>query len=845
MAAQAGERSGPLVGLEVLDLSWGIAGPMATMLLADSGARVTRVEPPAGDPHAEQSGSTVWHRGKRSAQLDLRTEAGREAFLALARRADVVVDSFSPGTTDRLGVGPDVLRAINPRIVTCAITGYGRGNRHSDRPGYDALVMARTGLFHDQRGRRGGAMEFANGRPGPLPEFDAPDEMRRGTSRPGPVFPRSTWPSLAAAYLASLGIAGALRARELTGVGQHVETSLLQGALAAVALNWQRVEHPDAPLYWMWPIDSRSIEGLYECADGRWVHHWVVRPQWVRSVSAGDRLVVPDREHDYRADPDRLGMGPEDLVVGTVLHPTLAEAFRRFPSADWVRVAEESEMGVALVRSPAEALADPAYLADGCVVEVDDPKLGPIRHVGPVLEFGATPAAVVGPAPLPGEHTDEVLAEARAVEAATAPAPAKASSPSTSSSTSSSPTSTSAALPRGPLDGIRVLDLGLGVAGPFGPKMLADLGADVVKVHALHDTFWAGTHMGLGTNRGKRSISLDLKDPRGIAALHALIDGADVVATNWRPGAAARLGIDYETLHARHPRLVFCNTRGYERGPRSDLPGTDQTAAALTGVEWEDGACDHGNPPLWSRSGMGDTGNAFLAAIAITQALVLRERTGVGQDVSTSIVNADLFNASYAWIHADGTPGSWAHVDAGQHGLSALYRMYETSDGWIAVAVVTERHWTALVAATGLGELAADPRFASAAGRRADDAALAAALEPVLRSRTASEWFAALDGADVPAEIVDEDFCRTVFDDEDLRARGWIAETWAGGVGRFEDPGVLVDLSQTPGSVQRGPCLCGEHTRELLREIGYADAEIDVLVADRVVLDAPVERPGT
>ena len=121
-----------------------------------------------------------------------------------------------------------------------------------------------------------------------------------------------------------------------------------------------------------------------------------------------------------------------------------------------------------------------------------------------------------------------------------------------------------------------------------------------------------------------------------------LIERADALTTNWRPGAAARLGLDYETLHQQHPHLVYCNTRGYEKGRRSDLPGTDQTAAALTGVEWEDGACDAGNPPVWSRSGMGDTGNAMLAAIAITAALYHRERTGQGQAVSTSIVNAQL-----------------------------------------------------------------------------------------------------------------------------------------------------------------------------------------------------------
>ncbi len=181
--------------------------------------------------------------------------------------------------------------------------------------------------------------------------------------------------------------------------------------------------------------------------------------------------------------------------------------------------------------------------------------------------------------------------------------------------------------------------------------------------------------MGLGTNRGKRSIALNLKHEGGRDALERLIETADVVTTNWRPGAAARLG--HRLRHPRTgaiPRLVYCNTRGYEKGPRSELPGTDQNAAALTGTEWEDGACDAGNPPLWSRSNMGDTGNALLAAIAIIAALYHRDKTGEGQAVSTSIVNAGLLHTSYAWIHADGTPGDWGHVDGDQFGLSPFYR---------------------------------------------------------------------------------------------------------------------------------------------------------------------------
>lgn len=797
-------------GLRVLDLSWGIAGPMTTMLLADNGAQVTRIEPPHGDPFAVQAGYRVWQRGKRSARLDLRTPEGHGAFAALASNADIVVESFSPGTAERLGVDRTTLAADNPGLITCSITGYGRETEHRDRPGYDGLVAARVGLVHDQRGRRGAPMEYIRGSAGPYPEFDAPEGLVRGTDRAGPVFSRTPWPSIGAMYFATLGVVAALRAREVTGEGQEVETSLLQGALAAVCLNWQVVENPEAPSYWMWQADSRSIDGLYECADGRWVHHWTVRPSWVLASAGDDDLRPVALDMPYRDDPDRLAMDAEGLLAGLFLHPLLAEAFEKHPSASWVQAGAAAQMGVAMVRSPAEALADEAFLADGCVVEIEDPEVGRIRHVGNVLEFSGTPGCVSRPAPRPGEHTGEVLAEA----AASSPHAALRQSKGRSLSHA--------------LEGVRVLDLGLGVAGPFSGRVLADMGADVIKVHALHDGFWAGTHMGLGTNRGKRSIAVNLKDERGRSVLDRLLERADVVLTNWRPGAATRLGLDYDTLRVRFPGLVHCNTRGYEKGPRSDLPGTDQTASALTGVEWEDGGCDAGNPPLWPRLNMGDTGNALLASIAITAALYHREKTGEGQAVSTSIVNAGLLHTSYEWTHEDGQPSAWGKIDREQYGLSPFYRLYRCADdGWVLVAAVRQEDRARLAKAIGAAESLTH-----------DVELFGDLLEDSLRQRPAKVWFAILDEAGVPVEIVDEAFCRSLFDDPQARASGLVAETWAGTVGRFEDPGLLVNLSGTPGVVQRGPCLCGEHTRQLLIEHGYSEGEVDALAADGVVLDA-------
>ena len=180
--------AGAFRDLRVLDLSWGIAGPMTTMFLADNGAEVIRIEPPTGDPFAQQTGYRVWNRGKRSVRLNLQSDEGRGQFDRLAETSDVVVDSFSLGTTERLGIDHEALSALNPSIITCSITAYGEHNVHRDRPGYDGLVAARTGLLFDQKGRRGTAMEFIGGRPGPLPEFDAPEGLVRGADREGPIF---------------------------------------------------------------------------------------------------------------------------------------------------------------------------------------------------------------------------------------------------------------------------------------------------------------------------------------------------------------------------------------------------------------------------------------------------------------------------------------------------------------------------------------------------------------------------------------------------------------------------------------------------------------------------------
>ncbi|MCW2913625.1 MAG: L-carnitine dehydratase/bile acid-inducible protein, partial [Actinomycetia bacterium] len=343
--------------------------------------------------------------------------------------------------------------------------------------------------------------------------------------------------------------------------------------------------------------------------------------------------------------------------------------------------------------------------------------------------------------------------------------------------------------------------------------------------------------MGMATNWGKQSIALNLKKPEARELLERLIAHADVLAHNMRPGAAERLGIGYEELHARYPGLIYCHTRGFEDGPRSLLPGTDQTANALAGTEYEDGACRVGGPPIWSRVNIGDTGNGFLWATAVIQALYHRERTSLGQRVGTAIINACLLSTSFVYAHADGSPVARPQIDLRQRGLSALHGLYRLADGsWVCVVVLDERDWPDLCAALEAPELVDDPRFASAGSRQKHDAELRTELEPFFARLAAEELLTQFDKRGLPCELSSQTFAAELFDDPDIARRGWIASAQVPGVGGLEQPARLVEFrTNVPGEVS-GPCLAGQHTRQILAGLGLDEAAVARLVEDGAVL---------
>ena len=391
-----------------------------------------------------------------------------------------------------------------------------------------------------------------------------------------------------------------------------------------------------------------------------------------------------------------------------------------------------------------------------------------------------------------------------------------------------------ATVPDAPLAGVLVLDFGLAIAGPFGPQILADLGATVLKITTrdfdLTDAIY------VGSSHGKEALALDLKDPQGQEIARRLIARADVVHHNMRTGVAERLGIGYEQARAINPAIVYCHTRGFERnGPRTALPGNDQMGHALAGTAYEAGGTHHGTAPIWQMTAYGDTGNGIISAAAVVQALRHRERTGEGQFVHTSILNVCMLFNSSTYAHPDGTGPERDRIDAGQFGFGALRRLYETADGWLCLFVTDDEQWGSLCRVLEAAHLARDPRFADVASRRAHDAELAAEIGSILIGKDAAHWWPALDEAGVPCEIASSTYARELFDDPDMHRRGWVARTAHADLGIVEHVAMPFSFSESSRQNLAGSPVTGQHSRPILRQLGYAEAAIDELVADGVV----------
>jgi crotonobetainyl-CoA:carnitine CoA-transferase CaiB-like acyl-CoA transferase len=387
------------------------------------------------------------------------------------------------------------------------------------------------------------------------------------------------------------------------------------------------------------------------------------------------------------------------------------------------------------------------------------------------------------------------------------------------------------------LEGVRLIDFGQYLAGPFGPMVIGDLGADVIKVEPVTgDGMRFANQPFFGCQRGKRDIAIDLKSERGHEIALQLVEHADIVHHNMTAGVAVRLGIGYEDCKRVNEDIVYCNTWAYGlEGPLARFGGLDPLYQASAGLEYEQGPVREGNVPNYLRFGMTDTANAMLSVVGCLAALYHQRVTGVGQELWTSLLDGGSMFASDALL-VDGEAVPRPRLDKAQTGMDALYRLYETQEGWIQIAAIEDAHWAGLCDAVSLRALVDDPRFATRAARAEHRQQLEALLIPRFATRTAIQWTRALDAAGVPNEIAfDSRAGELQHFDADNERLGLVAEYDHPLLGRMRQYGNLIDFSETPGLIHGPPPLVGEHTVEILEWLGYTQAEMDELKSQGVV----------
>jgi crotonobetainyl-CoA:carnitine CoA-transferase CaiB-like acyl-CoA transferase len=779
-------------GLRVLELGSGLSGAIAGLILADNGADVIRVEPPGGDPLRAHPAYRMWIRGKQALVADLAQEREREHVASLAAEADVVLSSWRLGVDARFGLDPARIAARNPRAVVCRITGFGSRGPYAHYPAWDGIVAAKAGRMLEFCGLVGGAR----------PAYAA--------------VPVAGW---CASQLALHGVLAALLDRERTGRGRRVETSLVQALGIYDLVNW-------LPGYSMMlrVADVPYLPYTNACTkDGVWL-------QFAQLSPAQFRAFIRDLGLDsIWADPRfRFAPALRDPEQMRALRAILLARVREKTHAEWMRVFDaDPDIAVERFRTAAEAMDHPQLVHNGDVVERDDPEVGRLRELGPLVRFAATPSR-------PG-RAETSRSEARPVAwPARPPAAAHAAR---------------GPAPRRVLGDLLVLELATWVATPLAATLLAELGARVIKIEPIggepfrqvkHGTPW------LKTVQGKQSLALDLKRPEAREIVHALVRRADLLLHNYRPGVPERLGIDYTTLRRINPRLIYLYGASYgSTGPCAGKPAYHPTAGALCGEalaqlgraglpapEQELSQAElaqqaHRNE--LANETNPDPSAAVATATAALLALYHRARTGEGQAVETSMLcsNAWVLSADYV-DHPERPPREAA--DAGLHGLCALYRLYPTAEGWVFLACPGQPAFTRLCQALETEALARDPRFCDAAARRRHDAELAEQLGSLFAKRPAAEWETELSARGLGCVRADHGpFARFAFDQPFMRESGFVTEVEDAELGRYRRFGPSVMLEGDP-AVLRGPCRAGEHSRKILGELGLSAARIDELI---------------
>lgn len=745
--------AGALDGARVIDFGQYIAGPLAAQLLADQGADVIRVEPPGG-PSWDTPANATWNRGKRSIMVDLKDAADLETARSLVATAEVVIENFRPGVMTGLGLGPDELTAEYPGLIYCSLPGFASDDPRAAVAAWEGVVGAAAATYRVSR---------TEGVPGP------------------PVYTALPLASSYAAIQASVAISMALLVRERDGLGQRIEIPLFDAMFGAVGYNGLRIHQDTSP-----PLRGLGLTTQFECSDGRWImfHTGNSRvPQVLEAAGVSSWIA------EGFVDRERLASEP-DLAQQALA--AARELFRTRPADEWEQLVADAGGECAVCRTSEEWLDHQHATESRTIVEVDDPRYGRMLQPGLAARLSLTPGAVSGPTPAVDGDRASVLAEL------SAPPPPRERA--------------SDAILAPALDGVRVLDLCIVLAGPTCGRTLAEYGADVIKIEAPQRPPMAAFHSDV--NRAKRSIVLDLKSDEGLEVFWRLVDSADVVVQNFRRGVSERLGIGYEQVRARRPDIVYgsLNTYGHV-GPFAGRAGHEQIAQAATGMQARFGGEEQ---PQLQRYAVNDYGTGYFGAYAVALALLHRHRTGEGQHVDAALAYTATTLQSAFMQRFEGK--SWDEpTSQNALGSGPLHRAYEANDGWFFLGA----RLSGLAALSGVEGLSGVEAL--------DGGALASSMAERFSSASVAVWVRRLVSAGIGAHAVIND-TRDLMDDPWVIEHGLSVTREHDGLGLVTTTGPAPRLSRTPVRVGAPAPVLNADADEILEALGTAAELADQFV---------------
>ena len=780
---------GPLDGIRVLDASTGVAGPMAAMYLADFGADVVKLEPPGGDPGRARPGFAIWNRNKRSIVVDPADPAARARRDAFLRGADVCLFSETLDVLSQRGLDPETVRARNGRLVYLHMppfladaTPWAGGGESA------AMIEAGTGVAVRQLSFESAPVDIVS---------------------PYVLYSQAVWGATAAV--------AALVEREASGAGQTVGVGGLHGMTQAAGHDLTQIPGARFEPRAGGPGGTVPHYRLYECSDGRWLFLAALTPAFLLPLL--DLLGLMHVLADERLDGDPMAVGlPENVLWAIGL---LREAFLQRPRDEWLRLLAEAGCPAGPVEDRDDWLDHPQIRAIGMRAELDDPERGRVVMPGLPLNLTRSPASIRAPAPALGQH-----------DADAAPWPPQPTAPPDPPARD------------GPLAGVRVLDLGAIIAGPHTGALLAELGADVVKVETLDGDFLRRLGNGfVAFNKGKRGLAVDLRSEAGRALFLDLARDADIMIDNYRQGVLERLRIDYASLRAVNPEISTLSVTAYGEGGELDGdPGFDPVLQAHGGMMRAQGG---DSDPVFIALPVNDVSSAATLALGAVLALLHRRRGGGGQRGWTSLAGQSCMMQSGEIVrYAGRRPAHRGGADF--PGPDPLDRYYRTRDGWLrlqAVAVAAGRDGpaeraAALAALHDAGLLPAAPP---------DDDALQAALCRAIGGLDTADAERRCTDAGIPAMRVrtPQELSSDPFLDGTEAMHLWVPGMQApGGPESLYTVGRLARFSRTEKSGVLAPPGLGEHTLELLAETGRdATATAELLAAGTIAVGEPFVVP--